>query len=107
MTSKVSTVETKMPKISEIASPLKIGSSRMKVAPIIAASAVSAMGLARIAPGAHHRVLKTAARTQLGVDEVHQQNGIAHDDAGQRDHADHRRGGELCAEQARVLASRR
>ena len=35
--------------MSEIASPLKIGSSRMKEAPIIAASAVSAMGLARAA----------------------------------------------------------
>ena len=36
-----------MPKISEIARPLKIGSSRMKNPPIIAAIAVNTMGLAR------------------------------------------------------------
>ena len=38
-----------MPKIREMASPLKIGSSRMKTAPSIAASAVSTMGCARVA----------------------------------------------------------
>ena len=36
-----------MPNSSEIARPLKMGSSRMKAAPIIAASPVSAMGCAR------------------------------------------------------------
>ena len=38
-----------MPNISDIARPLKIGSSRMKKAPIIAASAVSMIGFARTA----------------------------------------------------------
>ena len=37
-----------MPKISEMARPLKIGSSRMKNAPIMAASPVSTMGWARV-----------------------------------------------------------
>ena len=39
-----------MPKISDTANPLKIGSSSMKNAPSIAASAVSTIGLARTAP---------------------------------------------------------
>ncbi|MCY1562020.1 hypothetical protein D9M68_993530 [compost metagenome] len=38
-----------MPKISDTARPLKIGSSRMKKAPIMAARPVSAMGCARTA----------------------------------------------------------
>ena len=38
-----------MPKISAMARPLKIGSSRMKKAPIVAASPVSTMGCARTA----------------------------------------------------------
>ena len=38
-----------MPKISAIASPLNIGSSRMKKAPMIAAAAVSVIGRARTA----------------------------------------------------------
>ena len=37
-----------MPKISEMARPLKIGSSRMKKAPSIAARPVSTMGCARV-----------------------------------------------------------
>ena len=49
MTTSVSRVETRMPKISDTARPLKIGSSRMKKAPIIAASPVSAIGWARTA----------------------------------------------------------
>ena len=47
-----------MPKISEIARPLKIGSSRMKKAPIMAARPVSAIGCARTAAELHHRVLE-------------------------------------------------
>ena len=43
-------MDTRIPKIRDTASPLKMGSSRMKNAPIIAANAVSAMGLARMAP---------------------------------------------------------
>ncbi len=43
-------VETKIPKIRAMARPLKMGSSRMKKAPIMAASPVSTMGLARTAP---------------------------------------------------------
>jgi len=39
-----------MPKIKDTASPLKIGSSRMKNAPIMAAAPVSTIGLARVAP---------------------------------------------------------
>ena len=49
ITSSVSRVDTRIPKTSEIASPLKIGSSRMKAAPSIAASAVRAIGFARAA----------------------------------------------------------
>ena len=40
-----------MPKISETARPLKIGSSRMKKAPIMAARPVSTIGLARAIAG--------------------------------------------------------
>lgn len=45
----VSSVETKMPKMSEMAKPLKMGSSKMKKAPIMAASPVSTMGWVRVA----------------------------------------------------------
>ena len=44
MTTKVSRVETRIPKIKEIANPLKMGSSRMKNAPNIAANPVRMMG---------------------------------------------------------------
>ena len=49
MTTSVNTVLTRMPKISDTASPLKIGSSRMKNAPSIAAAAVNTIGCARTA----------------------------------------------------------
>ena len=62
ITTSVSTVETRMPKISEIASPLKIGSSRMKNAPIIAARPVSAMGCARTAADCTTASLKGTPR---------------------------------------------
>ncbi|MNC88289.1 hypothetical protein D3C83_40900 [compost metagenome] len=50
MTTSVSSVDTRMPKMSDTASPLKIGSSRMNSAPSIAASPVSTIGFARVAP---------------------------------------------------------
>src|SRR3989304_4543187 len=65
-----------MPKMRAIASPLKIGSSRMKVAPSIAARAVSAIGLARAAadcriasrngtPSLTLRLAKSTSRIEL------------------------------------------
>ena len=48
MTSRVSRVDTKIPKISDTAKPLKIGSSRMKRAPSVADRAVSKIGCARV-----------------------------------------------------------
>ena len=62
--------------MSEIASPLKIGSSRMNVAPSIAAAAVSAIGFARAAadcttasrngtPSAVFRLMKSTSRIEL------------------------------------------
>ena len=50
MTSSVSAVDEARPNTSEIASPWKIGSVRMKAAPIIAAAAVRKIGLKRVAP---------------------------------------------------------
>jgi hypothetical protein len=44
MTTNVKAVDTKIPKINEIAKPLKIGSSSMKKAPSIAANPVKAIG---------------------------------------------------------------
>jgi len=50
ITRTVSKVDDASPNRSEIASPWKIGSSRMVAAPIMAASAVSRIGLKRTAP---------------------------------------------------------
>ena len=44
MTRSVSAVEEARPKTREIANPWKIGSVMMKIAPMIAAAAVSAIG---------------------------------------------------------------
>lgn len=49
MTTSVSKVDTKMPKMSDTAKPLKMGSSKIKNAPIMAAKPVSTMGCARTA----------------------------------------------------------
>lgn len=65
ITSKVSTVETKIPKISEIASPLKIGSSKIKNAPIIAASPVSAAQLAALVARIADNTISNNAGKQL------------------------------------------
>ncbi len=46
----MSSVDDASPNSSEIASPWKIGSSRIVAAPIMAASAVSRIGLKRTAP---------------------------------------------------------
>ena len=61
----VSAVDEARPNTSEIASPWKIGSVRMKAAPIIAAAAVRTIGLNRVAPasisaGAQRRALRAA-----------------------------------------------
>ena len=45
--------------------------------------------------GLQARALKLHALGHLQLDEVHQQDGVAHDDPGQRDHADHAGGSEL------------
>ena len=42
----MSAVDTRMPKINEMASPLKIGSSKIKNAPSIAASPVKKFNIA-------------------------------------------------------------
>ena len=47
----------------------------------------------------HDGTLERHALRHLQADEVHQQDGVAHDDAGQRNHADHAGGGVLRAEQ--------
>ena len=65
-----------MPKISEIASPLKMGSSRMKNAPSIAAKAVRMIGCARVIaeritasrksmPAASCKLMKSTSRMEL------------------------------------------
>ncbi len=48
ITNRVSAVDTKIPKMSEMAKPLKMGSSKMKNAPIIAAKPVNTIGCARV-----------------------------------------------------------
>ena len=76
MTTRVSSVDTRMPKISARARPLKIGSSRMNMAPSMAASAVRAIGLARTAadwitaswksmPAATCSLMKSTSRIEL------------------------------------------
>ena len=47
----------------------------------------------------HDGVFERSAFTHLQIDEVDQQDGVAHDDAGQRDHADHAGGRVLRAQQ--------
>jgi len=65
-----------MPKISEVARPLKIGSSRMNRAPSIAATAVKRIGCARVEaerttasfsgmPSATLRLTKSTSRIEL------------------------------------------
>ncbi len=49
--------------------------------------------------GADHGLFEIHTARDLLVDEIHQENGIAHDDAGERDHADHRGRGELRPQQ--------
>ena len=66
ITTSVSTVLTRMPKMSEIARPLKIGSSRMKSAPSIAARPVSTIGCARVAAERGHHVRLIEADSVLG-----------------------------------------
>jgi hypothetical protein len=78
-----------------MARPWKIGSVRITAAPIIAASAVSRIGLKRIAPASS----RTSVDTACVPNKVDQQDQVAHDDAGERDEADHRGGRERCAEQ--------
>ena len=100
MTSTVSAVEEARPKTREIARPWKIGSVRMKAAPIIAAAAVRKIGLKRIAPAS----ISACAQRDVALgapmaDEVDEQDRVAHDDAGERDEADHRRRGEGGAQQ--------
>ena len=56
MTSTVSSVDEARPKSSEMARPWKIGSVRITAAPIIAASAVSRIGLKRIGAGLEQHV---------------------------------------------------
>ena len=62
MTSTVSRVEEARPNSSEIASPWKIGSVRITAAPIIAASAVSRIGLKRIGAGLEQDFAQAACR---------------------------------------------
>ena len=76
MTVRDAAVSDIIPKMSEMASPLKIGSSRMKKAPSIAARPVSRIGCARVAaervtasasgtPSASCRLMKSTSRIEL------------------------------------------
>ena len=78
VTSTVSSVDEASPNRSEIASPWKIGSSRMVPAPIIAAN---------------HRAQRLSLARAM-ADEVHQRTMMP-----ASDEADHRSGGERGAEQ--------
>ena len=64
----------------------------------MAREAVSTIGLVRTT-ASRPRPARGSAGAHLLVDEVDQQDRVAHDDAGERDHADHRGGRELGAEQ--------
>jgi hypothetical protein len=55
--------------------------------------------LKRIAPASSRTVDQRLAFGVGMADEVHQQDRVAHDDAGKRDEADHRGGRERRAEQ--------
>ena len=83
-----------------MARPWKIGSVRIKAAPIIAAAAVNTIGLNRVAPASTSASRSETPPVGAAVaDEVHQQDRIAHDNARQRDEADHRGRCERRAEQ--------
>ena len=74
ITTRVSTVETKRPKIKDTANPEKIGSSRMKNAPIMAAIAVGY----RAAPGSLPELVAAAER-KLALRRPHQETaGTVH-----------------------------
>lgn len=71
----------------------------MTAAPIIAASAMSRMSLKRMARLNQHFGQRPIRRGRV-AEEIHQQDGIAHDNTSQRDKADHRGGGERRLEQS-------
>jgi hypothetical protein len=73
----------------------------------MAAAAVRAIGLARTGCRVDDGVFEHLAFPHLLVDEVDQQDRVAHDDAGQRDHADHGCRGELRAQQGMAGHDRR
>ena len=87
------------PAISEIASPWKIGSNRITAEPDDDRG-----GRQRHRPEPHgagidHGLLERHAVAQPQLDEVDEDDRVAHDDAGAGDEADHRRGGEERAQQ--------
>ena len=71
-------VEIKMPKISAIANPLKIGSSTMKKAPMIAARAVSVIGRAHC-DRLDYGFFELHTIGYLLIDKIHQLDRVAYD----------------------------
>ena len=86
--------EATSPAMREMASPWKMGSKRMTEAPTTTAAAVSIMGRNRTAPASIDRLVQGHALLDPQFDEVHQDDGVAHHDAGPGDEADHGGGGE-------------
>ena len=64
-----------------MASPWKIGSKRMTAPPTITALAVINTGRKRTAPASHDSCIQPNSLAQTLLDEVHQNDGVAHDDA--------------------------
>jgi len=83
-----------------MARPLNIGSSRMNEKRTHHRSRCGEQdGLGADRGRLDHSFLQLLAGRQLLLDEIHQQDGIAHNDAGQGDHPDHGGGGDLRAGQ--------
>ncbi len=94
MATRVSRVATTAPEIMAMPSPWKIGSPTITAPPTTTAAAVSRMGRARTAPASTTASDSRRAAGPGQLDEVHQQDRVADDDPGERDHPDHRGGGE-------------
>ena len=85
-----SSSEATSPAISEMARPWKDRIEQDHAAPTTTAAAVSTIGRNRTAPASTTASLQRHALAQPQLDEVHEDDRVAHHDAGAGDEADHR-----------------
>ncbi len=94
------TVEASSPAMNDSASPWKMGSNKITLAPTTTAAAVSSMGRKRTAPASTTASSSDIPCVAAQFNEVDEDDGIAHDDSGARDKSDHRRSREECSHQS-------